>query len=433
VPLTSINQHPKRITLSNELHARPFPKLNTPSRAASIAIERDTTAPDADHAFLLRLLDHYGVGHPAPSANHHSADLGRAVLKWERHSEFSTFTLYVDGVTLPGFSGEVFDHFPKDWLANAPGKLLASILVRIEHAVNAADVEARIDTETADWFVRESRAVSYVSGGSAAVASDFRLDERSNIRFAVYMIGDTLPHRTGRTVQRLIEIETYKSMAMLSLPVARCVFGEMTELDNGLSEVVSEMSQGAGSPEHTLDKLLDISARIEVLSAQTAFRFSAAQAYSAIVNQRIEVLNETPLMGGLLIGEFMARRFAPAMRTCESAHERLNELSRRATRASRLLGTRVNVLANVQNQNLLKQMDKRAQQQIHLQQTVEGLSVFAISYYAVNLLSKLFYPIATSNGLPEKWLSALLVLPVLLTVWLMGRRISKAIHKDDNK
>lgn len=433
MPLSQIAQYPERISLSNELHARPFPKLNTPSRAACIAIERDSAAPDADRTFLLQLLDHYGVSHPAPSANHHTADLGRTALKWERHSEFCTFTLYVDGLTLPGFSGEVFEHFPKDWLASAPGRLLSSTLVRIEHAATAAEVESRIDTETADWFVRESRAVSYVSGGSAAVASDFRLDENANIRFAVYMIGDTLPHRTGRTVQRLIEIETYKSMAMLTLPVARHVFGEMVTLDQGLSEVVTQMSKGEGSPEQTLDTLLDISARIEMLSAEAAFRFSSAEAYSAIVNQRIDVLNETPLMGGLLIGEFMTRRFAPAMRTCQSANERLSALSRRATRASRLLGTRVNVLANEQNQRLLKQMDKRALQQFHLQQTVEGLSVFAISYYAVNLLTKLLTPGAISLGLSEKWLGASLVPPVLLVVWLVARRISKAIHKDDDR
>ena len=431
MPLSPLQPHPERVALSNELHARPFPKLNTPSRTACIAIERDAGEPDADLLFLLRLLDHYGVGHPAPEANHHTVDLGRATLKWERHSEFCTFTLYVDGLSQPGFSGETFDHFPKDWLANAPGRLLSSTLVRIEHAHTAAEVEARIDLETADWFIRESRAVSYISGGSAAVASDFRLDENSNIRFVVYMIGDTLAHRTGRTVQRLIEIETYKSMAMLSLPIARRVFGELVTLDRGLSEVVGKISKNADSPEQTLEQLLDISARIEMLSAQTAFRFSAAEAYSAIVNQRIEVLNETSLMGGLLIGEFMTRRFAPAMRTCTSAHDRLHELSRRATRASRLLGTRVNVLANAQSQRLLKQMDKRALQQIRLQQTVEGLSVFAISSYAVTLLVTMLQPMLAGVEWADKWLGPMLVPPVFLIVFLLVRRVSKVISKED--
>jgi len=432
MPLKSLQDHPERIALSNELHARPFPQINAPGRAGNIAIARDPENPDADRIFLEQLLDHYGASHPAPDADHHFADLGRVKLKWERHSEFCTFLLFKDGPASEGFSGHIFSHFPSEWLATAPGKMLSSSLVRIEHAATKAEVESRMDDETKDWFVRESRAVSYAANGTAAVASDFRLDENGHIRFVVYMIGEALPHRTGRTVQRLIEIETYKSVAMLTLPVARCVFKALQPLENELSGIVREMSDTGASPQEALDRLLDISAQIEKLAAQTAFRFSAGKAYSAIVWQRIEVLHEQQLLGSMLIRDFMNRRFAPAMRTCTAARERLDLLSARATRASRLLSTRVNVQANQQSQSLLRQMDKRAQQQIHLQQTVEGLSIFAISYYAVNLLTKLLKPAAVYAGLSEKMLGAALVPPVLLAVWLAGRRIAKSIHKDDD-
>ncbi len=433
MPLKSLQDHPKRIALSNELHARPFPHISAPARAGVIAIARDPNNPDADRQFLVQLLDHYGASHPAHGADHHFADLGRVQLKWERHSEFCTFMLFKDGAAPTGFSGQIFEHFPSEWLANAPGKLLSSSLVRIEHAHTKSEVESRIDPETKDWFVRESRAVSYAANGTAAVASDFRLDENGHIRFVVYMIGDALPHRTGRTVQRLVEIETYKSMAMLTLPVARCVMGELQPLEAELSGIVAEMSTKGTNPEDALNRLLDISAQIEKLSSEAAFRFSAGKAYSAIVWQRIDVLHEEQLLGSMLIRDFMNRRFAPAMRTCTAARERLDALSARATRASRLLSTRVNVQANEQSQSLLRQMDKRAQQQIHLQQTVEGLSVFAISYYAVMLLGKLLKPAATYGGMSEKMLGAILVPPVLLVVWLMGRRIAKSIHKDDDK
>ncbi len=433
MPLSSLKVHPERHLLSNELHARPFPNINAPARAGTIAIARNKDNPEADLKFLHQLLDHYGASHPAPHADHHFADLGRVQLKWERHSEFCTFMLFKDGAAPSGFSGQIFAHFPADWLASAPGELLSSSLVRIEHAHTKAEVEARIDAETKDWFVRESRAVSYAANGTAAVASDFRLDENGHIRFVVYMIGDALPHRTGRTVQRLVEIETYKSMAMLTLPVARCVFNAVQPLEAELSGIVAEMSTKGASPADALNRLLDISAQIEKLSAQTAFRFSAGKAYAAIVWQRIDVLHEEQLLGSMLIRDFMNRRFSPAMRTCTAARERLDALSARATRASRLLSTRVNVQANEQSQSLLRQMDKRAQQQIHLQQTVEGLSVFAISYYAVMLLGKLLKPAAAYAGMSEKMLGAILVPPVLLVVWLTGRRIAKSIHKDDDK
>ena len=425
--LTAIESHPNRVQLANELHARPFSKATAPARLAHIAIERDPEDFGTDRAFLIDLLDRFGVSHPAPDANRHFADLGRAKLTWERHSEFVTFTLYADGLSDPPFSGELFDQFPPEWLAKAPGRLLTSALVRMEEVADRESATERLFAVAGDWFVREAMATSFVLDGAASVASDFHLDAQGNIRFAVFKIGDTGRHRMGRIVQRMLEIETYKSVSMLTLPVARQVFSKLGELERELSDAVSDMAAGDDSSQESLDRLLGISARIEELSAKTSYRFGAAEAYSALVRQRIEVLREQRLSGGQTLDEFMMRRFEPAMRTCRSASRRLADLSGRAARASRLLSTRVSVKANQQNQSLLAQMDKRAQQQIKLQQTVEGLSVFAISSYAVTLLVTLLRPFMEMTAVDPKWLGPALVVPVFYVVYRLVRRVSKAI------
>ena len=95
------------------------------------------------------------------------------------------------------------------------------------------------------------------------------------------------------------------------------------------------------------------------------------------------------------------RRYDPAMRTCRSAKERLDELSARAERASDLLRTRVDVANQAQNVEVLRAMDRRAALQLRLQETVEGLSVVAISYYAVNLAAGLLGPLGETVGLDE--------------------------------
>jgi uncharacterized membrane-anchored protein len=92
--------HPQRFALTNELHARPFSKIDAPSSAACIALTSNGDAKeDKDH--LKQLLDRFGASHPSEASDHHSADLGFAKLKWERHSEFVTFTLMTDEASEP--------------------------------------------------------------------------------------------------------------------------------------------------------------------------------------------------------------------------------------------------------------------------------------------------------------------------------------------
>lgn len=422
----ALEDHPDRYRLANELHARPFPELSAPCRAAHLAIKQPKNAADRDRghdfAHLIALLDRYGAPHPAPGANHYSGPLGRGFLKWEMHTEFVTYTLFVDGVSERPFSGEVFNLFPSDWLAEAPGVVVSSCLARVEVAV-AEDLDRRLETDVISWFVPESLAVARVLDGDAVVAADFRIDENGHARMAAFVQPSIGKRRLGRIVQRLLEIETYKSMSMLTLPRARTVSGAVARLDNDLSHIVAAMATGGGNEAETLDQLLRMSAEIEHLSATSAFRFGAAGAYEAIVNQRIQVLREDRIGGRQLFSEFMMRRFDPAMRTCRSAQERLAELSSRAERAANLLRTRVDVENQQQNTEVLRQMDTRAAMQLRLQETVEGLSVVAISYYAVSLGTYLLGPLGEAFGMEKPHLAALLVLPVIFGVWMMVHRI----------
>jgi uncharacterized membrane-anchored protein len=426
----ALDDYPDRFALVNELHARPFPELAAPCRALHLAIKQPVKAADRelDRAHLIALLDRYGAPHPAPGASHYSGPLGRSFLKWELHTEFVTYTLFAEGVAPQPFSGDMFALFPADWLAEAPGLVLTSSLVRIE-AADRERQEALMDSEFLRWFVPESLAVSRVVDGEAVIAGDFRIDEHGHSRFAVLARPDIGRRRLGRIVLRLLEIETYKCAAMLTLPLAREVAGAVARIDGELSALVEHMSAETGHEPDTLDRLLKMAAEIEHLASASAFRFGAAGAYEVIVNQRIQVLREERIGGRQLIGEFMTRRFDPAMRTCRSAKERLTELSDRAERAANLLRTRVDVANQQQNVEILRAMDQRAAMQLRLQQTVEGLSVVAISYYAVNLAGTLLAPLAEPAGMDKTNLLALLTIPVVLVVWLMVRRIRRHIGR----
>jgi uncharacterized membrane-anchored protein len=422
-----ISDHPLRYATVNELHARPFPSLEVPSTAVYVAIKEPVQAQNRDRgldrAHLLALLDRHASAHPQPDATHFQGPIGRAELKWESHTEFVTYTAFTKGNSARPFDPAEAEVLPEEWLAEAPGKRLTSVLIRVEPMpASDDDLLRRVD----DWFVPESLAVSRVVDGAAVVAGDFRIDPAGHIRFAVFP--GTGPRRVGRIVQRLCEIETYRAMSMLGLMRSRDLSGRLNALDPRLSTLVSGLDNAEPAPEAALHQLLTISAELESLAVQFSFRFGATAAYEAIVNQRIEVLREARIEGRQTFGEFMMRRYDPAMRTVKSAERRLKDMAERAERAAELLRTRVDVERSAQNQKLLESMDRRADLQLRLQRTVEGLSVVAISYYAFQLLRYGLGPIVEAAfEVPVYALDVVLVPLVVAGVWLMVRRIRNAL------
>ncbi len=427
--MTDLPDHTLRYALVNELHARPFPALSVPATVAFLAIKEPVDAANrdraADTAHLLALLDRHGSAHPQPGATHFSGPLGRAELKWESHTEFVTYSAFSPGISARPFDAAEAMVFPADWLATAPGRRLAALLIRVEPMPeDQAALLARLD----DWFVPESLAVSRVVDGAAVIAGDFRLDPAGNMRFAVFVRPGTGQRRVGRIVQRLCEIETYRAMSMLGLIRARELSARLNALDPSLSALVGGLDAQDRPAEAALHDLLRIAAELESLATRYAFRFGATVAYEAIVNQRIKVLREERLEGRQTFGEFMMRRYDPAIRTVKSAEARLATMADRAARAAELLRTRVDVERSAQNQRLLESMDRRADLALRLQHTVEGLSVVAISYYAVSLATYLLLPLAEARHWPKSWLTAALVPLVVAAVWLMIRRIRRAMH-----
>ena len=427
--MSTIVDHPLRYQLANELHARPFPAIQAPCHAVFLAIKQPTEAANRDRsldwAHLIALLDRFGAKHPQPGATHYFGDLGKHKFKWEQHTEFVSYTVFVEGVAERPFDKDAFEVFPADWLAEAPGVCITSALIRVELMGAPEEISGKLS----EWFVPESLAVSKILDGCAVMAGDFRLDSAGHMRFAVFTEEGTGPRRVGRIVQRICEIESYKAMSMLGLSRARGLSAQLGEIDTRLEALVEAMAVQSAGAEETLTALLASAAELEGLLATSSFRFSATTAYEALVKQRIEVLREERFEGRQIFREFMARRFDPSMRTVTATEARLKTMAERAIRAGDLLRTRVDVERSAQNQALLESMDRRADLQLRLQRTVEGLSVVAISYYAVNLASYLVYPLAEPLGWSKGLVLAGLTPVVVGLVFLMVRRIRRAMEK----
>jgi len=427
--MSTLPDHPLRHAMVAELHARPYPVLAAPCQVIYFAIKEPKDARkrdrDRDRAHLIALLDQFGVHHPEAGATHFDASLGKTDLKWESHTEFVTYSAFTPGLDTRPFDPAGAAVLPPDWLAKAPGQTLVAMMIRVEELPEHEDL---ILPKLLEWFVPESLAVSHVLDGAAVIAGDFCIDAAGFMRLVVFVRNGTGTRRVGRIVQRLCELETYRAASMLGLPRAWELSRELNALDPRLSALVSGLDERGESAEEALHELLSIAGQLECLAVQNSFRLPATAAYEAIVNQRISVLRESRFKGRQTFAEFMMRRYDPAMRTVRATEARLSLMADRAARAAELLRTRVDVTRSAQNQRLLQSMDTRADMALRLQHTVEGLSVIAISYYVLELMTYLTSPFSEAWHFPKIWMMSVSVPVVLVLVWAGIRRLRARVR-----
>ena len=375
--------HPLRQTLNDEVHARPPEELRAPCSISYLALFTDRVAREEGGLRIGELAKRYNAVLPAEGVNHYSANLGPFRVKWERHSEFTRYEFIIEKDENPPFSDPPIKAVPQDWIESLPGSLLVAANIMVAQTGPASP---NLDEISRQYFAGNTLVGAVVSSGAARAFTDFRLHDDGFSRILVQDLTLT-PRQAGRAVQRLVEIDSYRMMALLALPVAQELGPALNAWERELVEITSTMV-GAGETDEPLllDRLTRLEAEIESKRAASAYRFSAASAYYDIVLRRIVELREERIQGLQTFHEFVERRLEPAMSTCTASTARQAALSSGVSRAMAMLSTKVDVTLEQQNQAVLASMDRRAKLQLRLQETVEGLSVAAITYYIVGLV-----------------------------------------------
>jgi uncharacterized membrane-anchored protein len=420
--------HPERLSLAAEAHARPPHPLTPPSRASYVAVLVSAEERAKEHAHLVRLCAQFAVEPPATGATHFSVDLGPLQLKWERHGEFSGYTFFAEGLAETPFAEPPVHRLPPDWLGALPGATIAAAHAELcsmpSPEPDAAFLSARFGTHIA--------VGSVIGDGAGQAFTDFRIHDDGFARFVVLDRSFT-PRQAGRTLQRLFEIEAYRLLALLALPIARRLSPRTVEVEASLAALTSAIAREGGAQDETLlQELTRLAAEVESSLAASQFRFGACRAYFELVSTRVSELREQRLQGLQTIEEFMARRFTPAVATCQTVSQRLHDLSERVAQASALLSTRVDITRERQNQALLASMDRRAHLQLRLQQTVEGLSVAAIVYYVAGVIGYLAKGLKAGGVHIDPDLTVGLLIPVVALAVVLGlRRVRRHLHQAD--
>jgi uncharacterized membrane-anchored protein len=418
------SDHPLRLALNEEMHARPPEALSAPLRLTFLALVSDPSMRAREWEHVCTLAQRYGVATPPAGAAHFSADLGAFRLKWERHSEFTRYKFIVAGAGSGPFDEPALQSVPADWLAELPGQVMVATHAALLPAPELAPDFEALSTR---YFGGNVLVGAAIAGGAGTAFTDVRLHDGYG-RLLV-LNRDMSRRQAGRMMQRLLEIDTYRLMALLALPVAQSLSPWLNQAERELAEVTNALAATTETDEPALlDRLTRLEAQIESREAENHFRFAAAAAYHELVQRRIEELREVRIQGLQNFEEFTERRLAPAMATCRSVAARLESLSQRVARATQLLSTRVDVSRERQNQQVLVSMNRRAEAQLRLQQTVEGLSVAAITYYIVGLVGYAAKGLS-SAGVPlnVEAVTALSIPVVAIAVALGVRHVRKLV------
>jgi uncharacterized membrane-anchored protein len=339
--------HPQRRAMADEVHARPPESMLTPARATHLAVLVDGGERGAEQQHLAALCRHFDVEPPAADVTHLSLPLGPLRLKWERHGEFSGYTFIADGAHDASFDDTAVQLLPAGWLAAVPGRTMMAA-----HALLLPGPGAGASAEQlAQWFGAGAVTIgSQVVGGAGCAYTDFHVHADRCSRFVLLDNGLT-PRQAGRVMQRLFEIEVYRLLALLALPIAQALSPRVVAIESALAGLTSGIAQEDGREEALLHELTRLAAEVEQGLSSSQYRFGACRAYSQLVATRIAELRESRLPGLQTIDEFMARRFSPAVATCSTVSQRLHDLSERVAQASSLLATRVGIARERQNQD----------------------------------------------------------------------------------
>ncbi|MDT9597402.1 DUF3422 family protein [Sphingosinicella rhizophila] len=418
--------HPDRFSLSEEMHIRKLPALGGPASLTQIVSLIGEDEIGQSRAHVERLCAPSGIAVPT-TRKYFICALGDLQFVWERHTEVATYTFIRSTEAEPRFDADPFEGLPRDWIEALPGQVIRATRIALVDGEAPSDWTDRLDS----WFSPSDLVVCDVAGGRARIWADFRLHGDGFGRLLI-LDRDLLGYEPSQLVQRLQELGNYRKLALLGLPVAQRLTPRVSDLEKRLAEITAAIAERTSQDDRLLDDLSALAAELARVTADTRYRMSATHAYAQLCADRLDSLEIAKVKGHPTLADFTERRLLPAVRTCESFSQRLEDLSQRTAWTSSLLRTRVDTALARQNRDLLHSMDKRTQVQLRLQQTVEGLSIVAISYYAVGLLGYLL------KGIHHRWpvepevATALAVPAILLLVAIILRRLRRHTGGDRN-
>ncbi|MFT5705964.1 MAG: putative membrane-anchored protein [Oceanospirillaceae bacterium] len=433
IKISGIQYHPLLESLYEEMHSRPYQVIPCPAKITHFVLISDEEQKAQQFACLQELFAVFSQPVPSEDQSNLQFETNTFRVRREVHLEFSAFTFTnLALIESTPFQQTGLTPLPDGWIESLPGTVMANFHIALQCI---DDQDKALISKAKQYFEGYRLVGSSPQNGDARVWTSFKLHSDG---FGRFLIGNAhmSDSQIGRLTQRVIEIETYRMLTLMALPLARENSARLSIMDSQLVLLTNQLACADDfSEQEILVQLTQMAAQIEAVRSRTAFRYAATFAYYELVLKRLAELREDEVSGHLSLNEFITRRLTPAVNTCRAVSERLESLSLRIDRVSDMMRTKVELSIQQQNQLLLQSMDRRSGIQLMMQHTVEGLSVAAISYYSIGLVKYLIESFDLSNiPFSKAQLVGGSVPLVIGAVWFFTRRVHKRFkNMDDEK
>ncbi len=411
--------HPLRDMAERELQQRFLPALTSPCRICHFMLTVNAASRDAEFAALQDLATSQGQLFQSTDTDL-TLLFGDIYCRFEKHSEFSTYTFIKQGAATD-FTDPASFLPTEEFFQKLPGQLYRVVQLNVLK-LPSASFTSGLQPQWQHYFAAEHCISSLLAEQQAQIWTDFRKHPEGGGRILLADFGLSAS-ALARLVQQLFDLGNYRKLTLLAWPLVRQTLHRLSQFEQQLAELTQRIELNQGTDEQLLGEITQLTAQTEHLIANNSARIEACRAYYQLTLDRIKSLKETPVTGMMSLQDFSERRLTPADRTAQSVLQRQQALSTRLGRSTELLRTRVNLQLERQNTELLASMEQRARLQLSLQTAVERLSVVALSYYAVQLVDKALDSIhAWYTDFPLQLMQTLsLPAVILLVAWLLFR------------
>jgi len=378
--------HTDRLNAHQELHARPFPVMAFDAHLAQLCVKASAKTLELVWQWLSeKVLD-------LPSDMKAWQSAGDYWVRVEPHTEFIS-VLWLT-------------HQPNAWDTQWIERAPTAVLVMSEFAPTSREV------------LMSRPIVSHMAVGDVSAGTDFLPSADGVTRWSYHFEQPPTPEQRGKSLQMIVEVETYRIMALVRMDQIRAVHPRLQEISSIAGGIQLDAAESHSS-RAMLEELERSEGALDQVWQQVNWRIGASRAYYDLVFQRLDDLGESPVEPLIPISRFLGRRMTPAIKTAETVLRRQQELSNQVSHKANLLRTRMQL-------DLEEQHARQVSRQTRLQSTVEGLSVVAISYYALGLATAAVVPLLPASA--EKGVKSALVPVVILAVWWTLRRIKRRLE-----
>lgn len=281
---------------------------------------------------------------------------------------------------------------------------------------------------------------SRISNGTVSVYTDFTPDSESRVRFLVYSSdGEYLAERAFFIAESLSFLENYYHLILMPLEEFNQNMNETYLLEKDQVIKREEISGGieTSGPKQLKEWLIVLTrslAEANRIGDRVRYNLASAVPYDSILKATLADLNEVPVEYGMPMSHFISRKVRGIADGYQRLIDRIDALNKALEGTIAVLRTRVDMAMEEQNLALLKSVDQTTKNQVHLQQTVEGLSVIVLSYYITGIVNYFFKGLSEWGYIHSPYLATALFLPLsILTAFGLVYRVKKTLNQNKDK